>query len=53
MKAIIIKTGYDYDFDIQELEIPENHIHMVIKGEPKQPQSCYVSDKKYLSKRIF
>ncbi|MFT6284406.1 MAG: putative transposase [Arenicella sp.] len=36
MKAIIHKIGYDYDFDIQELEIPEDHIHMVIKGEPKQ-----------------
>ena len=31
MKAIILKIGYDYDFDIQELEIPEDHIHMLIK----------------------
>jgi putative transposase len=35
MKSIIRKIGYDYDFDIQELEIPEVHIHMVIKGNPK------------------
>ncbi|WP_158968145.1 transposase [Paraglaciecola sp. L3A3] len=32
MKAIIRKIGYDYDFDIQELEIPGDYIHMVIKG---------------------
>ena len=36
MKAIIHKIGYAYDFDIEELEIPEVHINMVIKGEPKQ-----------------
>jgi putative transposase len=35
MKSIIRKIGYNYDFDIQELEIPEVHIHMIIKGEPK------------------
>ena len=35
MKAIIRKIRFDYDFDIQELEIPEDHIHMVIRGEPK------------------
>jgi REP element-mobilizing transposase RayT len=35
MKSIIRKIGYDYDFDIQELEITEDHIHMDIKGEPK------------------
>ena len=33
MKAIIRKIGFDYNFDIQELEIPEDHIHMVLKGE--------------------
>jgi putative transposase len=35
MKAIIQKIGYDYDIDIVELEIPEDHIHMVIRGIPK------------------
>ena len=39
MKAIIHKIGYDYDFDIPELEIPEVHINMVIKGEPKTAPS--------------
>jgi putative transposase len=31
MKSIIRKIGYDYDFDIKELEIPEGHIHVAIK----------------------
>jgi putative transposase len=30
MKAIIKKIVYDYDIRIVELEIPEDHIHMVI-----------------------
>jgi putative transposase len=30
MKSIIRKKGYDYDFDIQELEIPNVHIYMII-----------------------
>ena len=31
MKSIIEKIGYDYDIDIVELEIPDDHIHMVIR----------------------
>ena len=32
MKAIIKKVGYDYNIDIVELEILEDHIHMVNRG---------------------
>ncbi len=39
MKGIIQKFGYDYDIDIVELEIPNDHIHMVIRGIPKQSPS--------------
>ena len=39
MKAIIQKVGYDYDIDIVELEIPEDHIHMVVRSAPKQSPS--------------
>jgi putative transposase len=39
MKAIIQKVGYDYDIDIVELEIPEDHIHMVVRSVPKQSPS--------------
>ena len=35
MKIIILKIRYDFDFDIQVLKIPEEHIQMVIKGKPK------------------
>jgi len=35
MKTIIKKIGYDYDIEIVELEIPEDHIHMVIRSIPK------------------
>ncbi len=32
MKVIIKKIGYDYDIEIVELEIPKDHIHMVIRS---------------------
>jgi len=35
LKAIINKVGYDYDIDIVELEIPVDHIHMVVRSESK------------------
>jgi putative transposase len=39
MKAIIKNIGCDYDIEIVELEIAEDHIHMVIKSIYKQSQS--------------
>ena len=51
MKAVIKKIGYD--FDIQELEIPEDHIHMVIKGEPKTASSHVMQVIKSISAREF
>ncbi|KXI28835.1 transposase [Paraglaciecola hydrolytica] len=53
MKAIIKKIGYDYNFDIQELEIPEDHIHMVVKGEPKLAPSQVMQVIKSISAREF
>ncbi len=53
MKAIICKIGYDYDFDIQELEIPEDHIDMVIRGEPKLAPSDVMQVIKSISAREF
>jgi putative transposase len=53
MKAIFCKIGYDYDFDIQELEIPEEHIHMVIKREPKIAPSHVIQVIKSISAREF
>jgi putative transposase len=53
MKAIIQKVGYDYDIDIVELEIPEDHIHMVIRGIPKQSPSEVMQIIKSIAAREF
>ncbi|WP_420809945.1 IS200/IS605 family transposase [Endozoicomonas montiporae] len=39
MKSIIWKIGYDYNMEIVELEIPTDHIHMVVRSEPKMAPS--------------
>ncbi len=53
MKAIIQKIGYDYDFDIVELEIPEDHIHMVVRSEPKLSPSKIMQVIKSISAREY
>jgi len=53
MKAIIQKIGYDYDIDIVELEIPDDHIHMVVRSEPKQSPSKIMQVIKSISAREF
>ena len=53
MKAIIQKIGYDYEFDIVELEIPEDHIHRVIRSEPKLSPSKIMQVIKSISAREF
>ncbi len=53
LKEIIHKIGYDYNIDIVELEVPKDHIHMVIKSEPKQCPSQIMQIIKSLSARNF
>jgi len=53
MKAIIHKIGFDYDIDIVELEIPEDHIHMVVRSEPKMSPSHIMQVVKSVSAREF
>ena len=53
MRTIIQKIGYDYDIDIVELEIPDDHIHMVVRGEPKQSPSKIMEIIKSISAREF
>ena len=53
MKVIINKIGYDYDIAIVELEIPEDHIHMVVRGEPKLSPSHIMQVIKSISAREF
>ncbi len=53
LKDIIRKIGYDYDIRIEELEIPPDHIHMVVRGEPKQSVSWMMQVIKSISAREF
>ena len=53
LKGIIKKAGYDYDVDIVELEIPEDHIHMVVRGIPKMCPSDVMQVIKSISAREF
>jgi putative transposase len=53
LKAIIEKNGYDYDIDILELEVPEDHIHMVVRGVPKMSPSSVMQVVKSISAREF
>jgi len=53
MKTIIHKIGYDFDIDIVELEIPKDHIHMVVRSEPKISPSQIIQVVKSISAREF
>tara|TARA_B110000467_G_scaffold157490_1_gene172315 strand:+ start:356 stop:673 length:318 start_codon:yes stop_codon:yes gene_type:complete len=53
MKVIIKKIGYDYGIKIVELEIPEDHIHMVIRSVPKQSPSEVIQIIKSIATREF
>ena len=53
LKAIIKKTAYDYDMRVEELEIPEDHIHMLISAEPKMSPSHIMQIIKSISAREF
>jgi len=53
MKTIIHKIGFDFDIDIAELEIPEDHIHMVVRSEPKISPSQIMQVVKSISAREF
>ena len=53
LKGIIHKAGYDYDIDIVELEIPEDRIHMVVRGVPKMSPSDVMQVIKNISAREF
>lgn len=53
LKSIIYKIGYDYEIDIIELEIPVDHIHMVVRGVPKMSPSDVMQIIKSISARQF
>ncbi len=53
LKDIICKIGYDYNIEIVELEIPDDHIHMVVRSEPKLCPSWIMQVIKSISARNF
>ena len=53
LKAIIEKIGYDYNVEIVEIEVPEDHIHMVVRAEPKVSPSDIMQIIKSISAREF
>ena len=53
LKEIIYKIGYDYNIEIIELEIPVDHVHMVVKSEPKICPSQIMQIIKSISARSF
>ena len=53
MRSIIEKIGYDYNIEIVELELPVDHIHMVVRAEPKDSPSTIMQVIKSISAREF
>lgn len=53
LQSIIYKIGYDYDIEIVEPEIPVDHIHMVVRSEPKDSPSSIMQKIKSISAREF
>ena len=53
LKQIIEKIGYDYNIEIVELEVPVDHIHMVVRTEPKEAPSDVMQIIKSISAREF
>lgn len=53
LKQIIAKIAYDYDIELVELEVPDDHIHMVVKTEPNISPSYVMQVIKSISAREF
>lgn len=53
LKDIIEQIGYDYNIEIVELEIPSDHVHMVVRSEPKIAPCDIMQIIKSLSARHF
>ncbi len=50
---MIVKIGHDDDIDMVELEIPEEHIHIVVRGEPQKASSDVMQVIKSISAKEF
>ena len=53
IKTIIHKIGFNYDINIIKLEIPDDHIHMVVRIELKISPNRVMQVVKSISAREF
>jgi putative transposase len=53
LKEIMRKVGYDYNIEIVELEVPVDHIHMVVRSLPRTSPSDIMQIIKSISAREF
>ena len=53
LKAIIEKAAYDYDMEVSEIEVVEDHIHMMLKAEPRMSPGSIMQVIKSISARQF
>ena len=53
LTGMIRKVASDYDMKVEEIEVPEDHVHMVIKAEPKMSPSEIMRTIKSISAREF
>jgi putative transposase len=53
LKQILIKAGYDHDIEVLEIEIPPNHVHMMLSFAPPLSGSDAVRILKSISAREF
>jgi putative transposase len=50
---MIEQIGYDYNIEIVEIEIPVDHVHMVVRTEPKVSPSYIMQIIKSITARQF
>jgi putative transposase len=53
LKVMLRKVGYDYNLPVVELEIPGDHIHMLVESEPKLSPSRIMQISGSISAREF
>src|SRR3989338_3649869 len=53
LKALFRKIAYDHDMEVSEIEIMEDHIHMMLKAEPRESPAHIMQVLKSISAREF
>ena len=53
LKEILIKAAHDYDMSIQEIEIPPDHVHMLLAIPPRISISEAINILKSISAKEF